>query len=148
MATKTSRAIRRSSSRPAAPDSYFRLVRAFPLVCIRNDAHLDAALEVIGKLMAGTGRDDGEREYLETLGLLIADYEEKHHAIAPASDAELLKHLLEAKGISQTKLSLETGVPKSSISEILSGKKPFSRRIIGALSEYFHVGKDVLSANL
>lgn len=135
-------------SRSTGSDSYMRLVRKFPLVVIRDDAHLEAALAVIETLMAKAGRDEWETEYLRALGLMVADYEGAHHPIEAASDAELLRHLLEAKGISQTKLSLDTGIPKSSISEILSGKKPFSRQIIGALAEYFHVGKGVLSANL
>ena len=38
----------------------------------------------------------------------------------PASDADMLRHLLDAKGVSQAELHRETGISKSSISEVLS----------------------------
>ena len=51
-------------------------------------------------------------------------------------DADLLRHLMEAKGISQSQLSREADLPKSSISEVLAGKKPFSRQMIRKLADY------------
>ena len=46
-------------------------------------------------------------------------------------------HLLEAKGATQTQLSQETEIAKSTISELLLGKKTFSRQIIRKFSDYF-----------
>ena len=40
------------------------------------------------------------------------------------------------------------GFAKSTISEVLAGKKPFSRQMIRKLSEYFKVDVSVLTANL
>ncbi len=54
---------------------------------------------------------------------------------------------MEAKGMSQAQLSRETTVPKSTISEILAGKKPLSRRMIGKFADYFGVEASVLAAN-
>ena len=36
---------------------------------------------------------------------LVASYEDEHHVIGPASDADMLRHLMEAKGVSQADLS-------------------------------------------
>lgn len=129
-------------------DSYLELVRAFPLVSIKSDQHLDAAQQVADQLLAKGLADPGEEMYLETLSDLIAAYEDEHHPIAPASDADMLRHLLEAKGITQAVLSRDTGIPKSTISEVLSGKKPFSRQIIRKLAAYFKVDVTVLTANI
>ena len=64
------------------------------------------------------------------LGDLVAAYEDDHYAIEPASDAKMLRHLMEAKGVTQAQLSRDTTVPKSTICEILAGKKHLSRQMI------------------
>ena len=74
--------------------------------------------------------------------------EDEHHAIAPASDADMLSHLLDAKGASQAELHRATAIPKSTISEVVAGKKPFSRQMIRKLAAYFQVDVCVLAANL
>jgi HTH-type transcriptional regulator/antitoxin HigA len=129
-------------------DSYLELVQEFPLATIKSDDHLAAAQAVIDHLLARERLDDGADLYLDALSDLVASYEDAHHAVEPASDADMLRHLLEAKGISQAQLSKDTGLAKSSISEVLAGKKPFSRQMIRKLADYFHVDVSVLAANL
>jgi HTH-type transcriptional regulator / antitoxin HigA len=129
-------------------DSYLELVLALPLAVIKSDEHLDAAQEVLDRLLAKGELDDGEAMYLDALSDLVASYEDQHHAIAPASDADMLRHLMEAKGVSQTQVSREAGIAKSTISEVLAGKRPLSRRMIRTLAGYFKVDVSVLAANL
>ena len=86
--------------------------------------------------------------YLDALSDLVASYEDEHHPILPSSDADMLRHLMEAKGVTQAELSREGGIAKSTVSEMLSGRKPFSRKIIRKLADYFGVDVSVLSANL
>jgi HTH-type transcriptional regulator/antitoxin HigA len=83
------------------------LVLAFHLSSIRSDKHLELALEGIDRLLAKSELDDGEEMYLDALSDLVATYEDEHHAIEPASDADMLRHLIEARDITQTQLSLE-----------------------------------------
>lgn len=129
-------------------DSYLNLVLVFPLSSIRSDAHLDEAQSVMDDLLAKSRLDAGETTYLEALSDLVSVYEDEHHAIEPASDANMLRHLLDAKGIAQAQLSQEAGIAKSTISEVLAGKKPFSRQIIRKLATYFNVEASVLAGNL
>jgi HTH-type transcriptional regulator/antitoxin HigA len=143
MASKTKFGLKR-----AARDSYLELVLAFPLASIKSDEHLDEAQQVMDRLLAKGNWDDGEELYLDALSDLVAAYEDEHHAIEPASDADLLRHLMEAKGITQAQLHRDTGLAKSTISEILAGKKPFSRQIIRVLAAYFHVDVSVLAGNI
>jgi HTH-type transcriptional regulator/antitoxin HigA len=75
-------------------------------------------------------------------------YEDQYHAIEPASDADMLRHLLEARGVTQAQLSRDTLIPKSTISEVLAGKKPFSRQMIRKFANYFKVDVSVLATNL
>jgi HTH-type transcriptional regulator/antitoxin HigA len=129
-------------------DSYLELISVFPLSSIRSEAHLDEAQKVMDRLLAKGKLDDGEETYLDALSDLVAVYEDEHHAIEPASDADMLRHLLDAKGVTQAELSQETGIAKSSISEVLAGKKPFSRQMIRKLSSYFKIDASVLAGNL
>ncbi|MCB9921818.1 MAG: helix-turn-helix domain-containing protein [Planctomycetaceae bacterium] len=129
-------------------DSYLELVVAFPLTSIRSDEHLDAAQKVIDSLLAHERLDEGEELYLDALSDLVASYEDKHHAIEPASDADMLQHLMDAKGVNQIQMSRDAGIAKSTVSEILAGKKPFSKQIIRKVADYFGVDVSVLSANL
>ena len=99
-------------------------------------------------LLAKGKLDDGEEMYLDALSDLVAAYEDEHYPIEPASDADMLRHLMEAKGVTQAELHRDTGLAKSTISEVLAGKKPFSRQMIRKLADYFKVDVSVLTANL
>ena len=128
-------------------DSYLELVQLFPLVSIGSDEHLEASSSVVDQLLAKGSLDHGEEMYLDALGDLIGTYEDRHYAIEPGSDADMLRHLLEAKGVTQAEVCLATGLPKSSLSEVLSGKKPFSRQMIRGLADYFQIDASILTAN-
>jgi HTH-type transcriptional regulator/antitoxin HigA len=128
-------------------DSYLELVLAFPLASIKSDRHLQEASKVMDRLLAAGNLDSGEEMYLDALSDLVAAYEDELHAIGPASDADMLRHLMEAKGVSQAQLNRDANIPKSSISEVLAGKKPFSRQMIRKLAGYFKVDASVLSGN-
>ncbi len=131
-----------------ARDSYMELVLAFPLASIKSERHLEEAQKVIDRLLAQGRLGSGAETYLDALSDLVAAYEDTHHAIEPASDADMLCHLMEARGVSQVQLHRDARIAKSTISEILAGKKPFSRQIIRKLAGYFKVDVSVLAANL
>ncbi len=143
MATKTQFRLKGKSR-----DSYLELVVDFPLASIKSDEHRAEAQRVMDGLLARGTLDDGEEMYLDALSDLVGSYEDEHHGIEPASDADMLRHLMDAKGVSQIQLSRETGLPKSTISEVLAGKKTFTRQMIRKLAEYFHVNVGVLAANI
>ncbi|MEQ8667568.1 MAG: helix-turn-helix domain-containing protein [Pirellulales bacterium] len=129
-------------------DSYLECVVAFPLTTLSSDDHLEAAQKVMDRLLAQGKLDRGQQSYLDALSDLVASYEDQHFPIEPASDADMLRHLLDAKGVSQADLHRQTGISKSSISEVLSGKKPLSRPMIRKLAGYFGVDVSVLAANI
>jgi HTH-type transcriptional regulator/antitoxin HigA len=143
MATKTGFRLKGKSR-----DSYLELVLDFPLASIKSERHLAEAQKMLDRLLANGALNQGEETYLEALSDLVGTYEDQHHAIEPASDAEMLRHLMGAKGVSQIQLSRQTGLPKSSVSEILAGKRPFSRQMIRKLAAYFDVEVSLLAANI
>jgi len=131
----------------AGRDSYLELVTTFPLASIKSEEHLQEAQKVMDQRLARGALDDGEEMYLDALSDLVAAYEDAHYAIEPASDADMLRHLMEAKGVTQAQLSRDTTIPKSTISEILAGKKPFTRQVIRKLASYFNVDASILAVN-
>jgi HTH-type transcriptional regulator / antitoxin HigA len=142
MATKTKFGLKGKNR-----DTYLDLVLAFPLASIRSDEHLAAAQGVMDRLLAQGELDDGQEMYLDALSDLVGAYEDEHHPIAPASDADMLRHLIEARGTTQAELSRDTKIAKSTISEVLAGKKRFSRQMIHRFAEYFNVDVAVLASN-
>ena len=142
MVTKT------KSRRRKGADSYLNLVIEFPLASIKSQYQLEAAQKMIDRLITKGTLDDGEELYLDALSDLVATFEDLHHAIKPASDADMLRHLMEASDVNQAELHRRSGIPKSSISEVLAGKKPFSRGMIRVLAKVFKVDNSVLASNL
>jgi HTH-type transcriptional regulator/antitoxin HigA len=127
---------------PAGLAGYAALISEFPLRPIRIADELARALAVARSLMGG-GLDGGESDYLEILVSLIEQYEEKICPISRPTDAEMLRFLLESRGVNQATLSRETGIAESAISEVLSGKKALRRQHIGAIAGYFRVSPAV-----
>ena len=142
MATKTKFGLRGKNR-----DTYLDLMVAFPLASIRSAEHLAAAQAVTDRLLAKGELEDGEEMYLDALSDLVGAYEDEHNPIAPASDADMLCHLMEAKGTTQADLSRSTKIAKSTILEVLAGKKRFSRQMIHRFADYFKVDVAVLASN-
>jgi HTH-type transcriptional regulator / antitoxin HigA len=120
-------------------DKYIELVHAFPLRPLRSDAELDCAIAMIDSLIARDDLDSGEEDYLDVLGDLVHKYEAEHDPIAPVSDADLIRFLLESNDMTQSELAERSEIAESTISEILVGKRTLSRRHIAAVSRVFRV---------
>ena len=99
------------------------LVVKFPLTSLKSEEQFQAAQAVLDELLAKGKLTAGEEMYLDALSDLLAFYEDAHYPIAPASDADMLRHLMEAKGVTQADLYRDTGLAKSSISEVSGRKK-------------------------
>ncbi len=125
-----------------AKDRYLELILRFPLRPLRCDEELDAAVAVIDALLSQPSLKREEQDYLEVLGDLVEAYETEAHPLRPVSDADLLTHLIEARGVSQSEVAEATGIAVSTISEVLRGKRNLNRAHIGKLARYFHVSPD------
>ena len=129
-------------------DDYLHLILEFPLTSLKSEKQFREAQKVIDRLLLKGKLSSGEEMYLDALSDLLSAYEDVHYPIEPASDAAMLRHLMEANGITQADLHRDTQIAKSTISEVLAGKKPFSRQMIRKLAHYFNVDVSVLAANL
>jgi antitoxin component HigA of HigAB toxin-antitoxin module len=99
------------------PDTYFALVKRYPLTSIRNERELDAAQAVVDALLR-EDLDDGGLAYLDALSDLIIVYEQEHQAVAPLPPHELLAHMLQERSISQAELMRRTGLAKATVMEM------------------------------
>src|SRR5260370_29404214 len=96
------------------PDTYFKLVRKFPLTQIRDDAHLEEAQEFLDRLLQGE-LDEGAQAYLDVLTDLVESYEEEHVPIPDASEADVLREVMRSNGLTQTRLAKEVGISQSTL---------------------------------
>lgn len=120
----------------AAEEEYLALVRAFPLLSIRDDAHLDEALSVIDRLIDRSERSEAEEAYFDALTDLVETYENAHVGLPPITGVEVLRYLMETNGLKQSDLAPLFGSP-SIISEVLSGKRRLALAHMERLAEHF-----------
>ena len=115
---------------------YLTLVRAFPLLSIRDETHLEAALEVIDQLIEKPDRSEAEEVYLGALTDLVEVYETIYVIIPPVSGIAALRYLIEENGLRQSDLAHLFG-SRSIISEVLSGKRRLALAHMERLAEHF-----------
>ncbi len=78
---------------------------------------------------------------LDLVGELVEDYDSRHLAIEPSEPKEVLRHLIEIRGLKQGDLA--EIVPQSNLSAILAGKRKISATLAGKLGKFFHVSPAV-----
>jgi HTH-type transcriptional regulator/antitoxin HigA len=120
------------------PDSYFNLVKEFPLTRIGDAGHLAEASAVIDRLLAKE-LDAGQQTYLDTLTDLVEAYEDVYEPIADASEADVLRELMRSNGLSQQKLAMAVGISQSTISAVLSGSRSLTKDQVVSLAKYFQI---------
>ncbi|MBI2804643.1 MAG: helix-turn-helix domain-containing protein [Planctomycetes bacterium] len=127
-------------------DRYLELIRQFPLRPIRDDAALDEAIAVINSLLDKERLSAGEKDYFDVLGDLIEKYEDANIIFEPQPPSAILRHLMEAKGVTQAQIAKDCRIAESTISEVLNSVRKLNRNHIAKLSVYFHVEPGVFFA--
>jgi len=85
-----------------------------------------------------------ESELLELLSTLVEQYESQTHPIPAADQAETLEFLLESRELTRAELARQTGIPRSTITNVLNGRRSLSKANIRELANFFHVSADIL----
>jgi len=118
---------------------YLALVRAFPLRPIRGDEEHRRAIKVANGLLARPSLTPDMEDYLDVLGLLIADYEDSIYDHPEFTPVERLRSLMEEHTLTQAELARRTGIPVTSLSDILNLKRRTSPKVRAILAECFGV---------
>jgi len=112
----------------------------FLLRPIQSDDELTEAAEVADDLAA---REDSlrqeERDYFDVLCHLIENYEEEKVSLPDIGGADMLRFLIEQRGVTQQAVAAEAGVANSTLSAVLRGTRKLTLAHIEKLAPYFAV---------
>jgi HTH-type transcriptional regulator/antitoxin HigA len=86
-----------------------------------------------------------EGEELDLLILLVRDYEDRHYPIPDPDPLEAIKLKLEEKGLKQKDLEHIIG-SKGYVSQVLSGKKELTLKMVKGLHQYLGISADIFLA--
>ena len=120
------------------PSTYFDLLQRFPPRPIRTEEEFEATQAIVDELLNRPQLTDDERDYLDLLGTLIFEYEEKHITIPDIHGNELIKALMVERGLLQKDL-VPIFKTESIVSAVLSGQRNLTVNHIKKLAEFFHV---------
>lgn len=113
---------------------------------IRTDDDHEAALVRIEELMEQIPLSDAPaalEDELEVLSLLVERYEDAHQPVAQPDPLEAIRFRMEQQGLTQRDLAPFLG-SRGKVSEVLSGKRPLTLRMIRALHENLGIPAEVL----
>jgi HTH-type transcriptional regulator / antitoxin HigA len=122
--------------------SYGQLLRRTLPHVIRTEQECTRLTEELIQL---DNRDDltlEEKELAELLTVLISDYEQRRYPIHRATPRQLLKHLMDARKLTQKDLWKIFG-SKGITSEVFHGKRDISKAQAKKLAQFFHVSAEL-----
>ena len=101
---------------------YLSLITKFAPRPITNDAELMATQQRINSILDRNNINQDDRDYLQVLGMLVYDYEEKNENFPELTDGELLQTLMEDYNL---KIPDFLGIfeQEQTILDILNGKR-------------------------
>ena len=126
----------------ATAETYLSLIHARPLRPIRSRADYFAAAKVLESLvMREAELDEGGRDYLETLELLIEAYDDDHVHIGAdrRPPIDRLKHLMSQSDRTPADLMKALNVSQPLVSQLLSGKRKLTLEHLHKLARLFRV---------
>ena len=122
----------------AKQKSYLKLLESYPPRPITSEAELRIAQEKIDSLIDRDHLTGEEQAYLNVLGTLVREYEEKYEPMPDLHGVELLRMLL-----SEHKLRQRDLVPifktESIVSAVLNGQRKLTTAHIQKLAQFFHL---------
>jgi HTH-type transcriptional regulator/antitoxin HigA len=120
------------------PDTYFKLVRKFPLTRIKDDQHLAEAQGFLDNLLSQE-LDEGADAYLDALSDFIENYEKENEPASGSPPEDVLRELINSSKLSQHQLSKTVGIAQSTISAVLNGSRKLTTNQIMKLARHFNV---------
>ena len=110
---------------------------------IRTEEEYDRTVSLMNYLldMVGDQEDHALSGLLDLVSELVADYDTNHFAIEASEPNEVLRYLIELRGLKQGDLG--EIVPQSNLSAILSGKRKISATLAGKLARFFNISPAV-----
>jgi HTH-type transcriptional regulator / antitoxin HigA len=122
------------------PATYEQLLQAVVPRPIASVRAYSRALREIEKLIRKPKKTRAEEDMIALLATLIEQYEVRQGYSDPVlPPCDRLAGLIEARQLTQTELSHQTGVSRTTINEILGGKRSISKANAARLAKFFGV---------
>jgi HTH-type transcriptional regulator/antitoxin HigA len=106
---------------------------------ISSDAQYRRVLTQIDSLMKKRRPTRAEEDLLELLSTVVVQYEANTHPAPYVTPAKMLEHLIDARGVTRAQVARDTGIPQSTLTNILHGRRGISKVNADRLARYFHV---------
>jgi HTH-type transcriptional regulator / antitoxin HigA len=126
-------------------DEYLALIHAFPPRPIRGDDQHRRAIEVVDGLLDRSELTPDTEDYLDVLGLLVADYADSIYEHPEFTPVDRLRHLMQEHALTQAELARRAGVAVTSLSDILNTKRRISPMVRAKFAECFGVSASFLA---
>jgi HTH-type transcriptional regulator/antitoxin HigA len=120
--------------------TYETLLQEFVPRPISSERAYRRTSKQIDGLIRKAKRSRAEDDLLELLATLVEQYEIREgYSVPELSPRDRLAGLIEARGLTQTELSRDSHVPRTTINEILAGRRGISKANALRLANYFRV---------
>ncbi len=123
-------------------DHYTQLLQQFPPRLIKSDKELEIMQERVYSFLDKPELMPDEQDYLDLLGTLIYQYEQTQDLIPDIYGVELLKVLIEERGLKQKDL-VPVFKTESIVSDVLNGKRDLNKKHIQRLANFFNLSPAV-----
>lgn len=117
---------------------YLDLLNEFPPRPIKSNDDLIAVQEVVDALLDARNLTSDQQEYLNLLGMLISEYEEKNVEVPDIYGVNLLNVLIEDWDLKQKEL-VPIFKTESIVSAVINGHRQLTVEHIQKLAEFFHI---------
>ena len=117
------------------------LAKAAPKV-IRTEAENEHYIATLYALEQKQSLSPEEKELADLLTLLIENFEEERYKLPRATPRQTLSFLMEQRGLRQRDIVGIFG-SRSTVSEVMSGKRECTKAQIARLSDFFHVSPEI-----
>jgi HTH-type transcriptional regulator/antitoxin HigA len=125
------------------PVIYGKLLAAELPKPIQNDQEFDRMVSRLEELdFAKRKLTPEEKALREILAALIEVYDDNHHHIPEQPPNEMVKHLMEQRGLKQADLVPVLG-SRAQVSDLVNGKRGISKAQVKLLAEYFGVSAEL-----
>ena len=121
------------------PSSYYiEIITTFPPRPITCEAELIATQNRIDSIVNRRNLTQDDRDYLNVLGTLVYDYEQKHEPMPVLKGIKLLKALMIEDNIQEKDL-IDIFESESWVSEVMNGRRELTVSQIQKLAKFFHL---------
>jgi HTH-type transcriptional regulator / antitoxin HigA len=121
------------------PSSYYlQLINTFPPRPINDEAQLLATQDQIDAIIDRQNITQDDKDYLEVLGTLVYDYEQKHEPMPVLEGIELLKALMGEDNLQPCDL-ISIFEDESTIALVLEKKQEMTVKQVQKLSNFFQI---------